>query len=210
MSLALWRRLSRAEVRLAGDTTTVAGVDEAGRGPLAGPVVAAAVVLPRDRAWKGINDSKQVNVETREALFARVVLEARAFAWAVVGQRAIDRLNIRQASLTAMSRAVVRLRVVPDLVLVDGSDPIPGIKLTQQAIIDGDAKMLSIAAASIVAKVVRDRIMHRLDRVWPQYGFAQHKGYSTPEHLEVLARLGPCPLHRYSFAPVCVQELPLV
>jgi ribonuclease HII len=207
---AAWRRLARAEARLAGDGATVAGVDEAGRGPLAGPVVAAAVILEPDRRWDGLNDSKQVSAEARDALYARVLEQARAFSWSVVGPRAIDRLNIRRASLGAMRRAVTRLRVSPSMVLVDGNDPVPGLPLPQQAVVDGDARMLSIAAASILAKVVRDRIMDRLDRVWPAYGFARHKGYGTPEHLEVLARLGPCALHRYSFTPVAQPELPLV
>jgi ribonuclease HII len=184
-------------------------VDEAGRGPLAGPVVAAAVVLPAGGAWDGLDDSKQVAPDVREALFARVRCEARAFSWAVVGQRAIDRLNIRRASLEAMRRAVRRLSFIPELVLVDGNTEVPDLALPQRAVVDADARLLSVAAASIVAKVVRDRIMERLDRVWPAYGFARHKGYGTPEHLEALERLGPCPLHRYSFTPVCVQSLPL-
>ena len=209
MIRAVWRRLARAEARVAGDGATLAGVDEAGRGPLAGPVVAAAVILEPGGRWDGLNDSKLVSAETRDALYARVLDEARAFAWAVVGPRAIDRLNIRRASLEAMRRAVTRLRVTPSLVLVDGDAAVPGLPLPQQTMVDGDARMISIAAASILAKVVRDRIMERLDRVWPAYGFARHKGYGTPEHLEALARLGPCALHRYSFTPVCVQELPL-
>jgi len=204
-----WRRLARAEARLAGPAARVAGVDEAGRGPLAGPVVAAAVILDPDRRWKGIADSKTIAAEQREELYARVLNEARAFAWAVVGPRAIDHQNIRRASLTAMARAVSRLRLEPDLVLIDGNDMVPGCRLPQHAVIDGDAKMLSIAAASIVAKVVRDRIMSRLDRVWPDYGFAQHKGYGTPEHLAALDRHGPCPLHRYSFRPIGQTELDL-
>jgi ribonuclease HII len=207
--LAVWRRMRRAENKLAGKDVTVAGVDEAGRGPLAGPVVAAAVVLEREGRWDGLDDSKRVDPEKREALFARVVQTARAFSWAVVGQRAIDRSNIRVASLAAMRRAVSRLSIAPELVLIDGIDAIPGVTIAQRPVIDGDARMISVAAASIVAKVVRDRIMKRLDRVWPDYGFAQHKGYGTPEHLAALERIGPCPLHRYSFAPVCVQELPL-
>jgi ribonuclease HII len=209
VSLAPWRRLERAEARIAGGRAPVAGVDEAGRGPLAGPVVAAAVVLEPGGKWKGLHDSKQVDPEKRLSLFARVSQEARAFAWAVIGQRAIDRLNIRRASLEAMRRAVLRLRVPPALVLVDGKDCVPGIRCEQHALIDGDARMLSIAAASIVAKVVRDRIMQRLDAVWPAYGFAQHKGYATPEHLERLRLLGPCPLHRFSYQPVGQVELAL-
>jgi ribonuclease HII len=203
-----WRRLERHEAELAGDAT-VAGVDEAGRGPLAGPVVAAAVVLARGGRWKGLDDSKQVPRPLREELYARVLIEARAFSWAVIGPRTIDRMNIRRASLEAMRRAVGRLAVEPALVLVDGDSEVPGLRLPQRAIIDGDARMLSIAAASIVAKVVRDRIMERLDVVWPNYGFARHKGYGTPEHLIAIEQFGPCPLHRYSFTPVCVQTLPL-
>jgi ribonuclease HII len=118
-------------------------------------------------------------------------------------------MNIRGASLEAMRRAVHRLRVTPELVLVDGNAEVPGLAPAQRAVVNGDARLLSVAAASIVAKVVRDRIMNRLDRVWPAYGFARHKGYGTAEHLEALERLGPCPLHRYSFTPVCVQSLPL-
>ena len=209
MTPLAWRRLARAEARLAGDGVTVAGVDEAGRGPLAGPVVAAAVILEPGGRWDGLDDSKQLSAETREALYARVLAEARAFAWSVIGARSIDRLNIRRASLEAMRRAVARLRVTPALVPVDGHDGVPGLSLPQQAVVGGDARMLSIAAASVLAKVVRDRIMDRLDRVWPAYGFARHKGYGTPEHLAALERLGPCALHRYSFRPVCVQELPL-
>jgi ribonuclease HII len=137
------------------------------------------------------------------------VTEDRAFSWSVIGSRGIDFMNIRRASLEAMRRAVCRLPEAPALLLVDGKDQVPGIRCEQHALIDGDARMLSIAAASIVAKVVRDRIMERLDRVWPLYGFARHKGYATPEHLEALDRHGPCPIHRYSFTPVCTQELPL-
>lgn len=194
---------------MAGRGATVAGVDEAGRGPLAGPVVAAAVVLADGGRWDGLNDSKQLSAEIREALFARVLLEARAFAWAVVGPRAIDRLNIRRASLEAMRRSIARLKVTPTVVLVDGDTDVPGIPMAQHAVVDGDARMLSIAAASVLAKVVRDRIMERLDRVWPAYGFAQHKGYGTPEHLEAIDQHGPCALHRYSFRPVYELELPL-
>jgi ribonuclease HII len=204
-----WRRMRRAERRLRGGCIAVAGVDEAGRGPLAGPVVAAAVVLDLDGPWDGLDDSKLMTADAREVMFARVLERARAFRWAVEGPRSIDYKNIRRASLTAMARAVSGLSVRAELVLVDGLDVIPGIRIPQQSVVDGDAKLLSIAAASVLAKVVRDRIMMRLDGVWPGYGFARHKGYATPEHLDALGRLGPCPLHRYSFSPVSVQELPL-
>lgn len=202
--------MRRAEIRLRGTTDCVAGVDEAGRGPLAGPVVAAAVILDAADEWDGLNDSKQMSASSRESLFARVLERALAFRWSVIGARTIDTVNIRRASLTAMRNAVTRLRITPGLVLVDGVDRIPGLDLPQQPVVDGDARMLSIAAASVLAKVVRDRIMQRLDVVWPEYGFTRHKGYGTPEHLEALARFGPCPLHRYSFAPVSAQQLPLV
>ena len=209
MSPEPWRRLARAEARLTGRGATVAGVDEAGRGPLAGPVVAAAVVLAPGRKWEGIDDSKKLAPETREEIFAQVLNEARAFSWSVIGSRAIVRSNILRASLEAMRRAVARLRGPPDVLLVDGHLPVPGVACPQHAIVDGDARMISIAAASVVAKVVRDRIMSRLDSVWPRYGFARHKGYATPEHLAALACHGPCPIHRYSFAPVVELELPL-
>lgn len=209
MKRPVWRRLARDETRLAGDAV-VAGVDEAGRGPLAGPVVAAAVVLEAGGTWHGLDDSKNVDPETRAQLYARVVVEARAFSWTVFGPRVIDHSNIRRASLNAMRRSVEKLKVRPELVLVDGNDEIPGLTMRQHALVDGDARMISIAAASILAKVVRDRIMERLDRVWPVYGFARHKGYATPEHLAALGRFGPCALHRYTFSPVAVQELPLV
>ena len=207
---ARWRRLAREEARISGERAAVAGVDEAGRGPLAGPVVAAAVILDLNVSWKGLDDSKQLSPEEREDLYARVLSGARAFAWSAAGPRVIDRLNIRRATHRAMASAVRRLALAPDLVLVDGHETVAAIPHTQQAVIGGDAKCLSIAAASIVAKVVRDRLMARLDRVWPAYGFAKHKGYGTAEHLEVLRTLGPCPLHRWSFAPVTVLELPLV
>ena len=204
-----WRNLALAEARIAGEGATVAGVDEAGRGPLAGPVVAAAVVLDLTHDWDGVGDSKTLSAARREMLYARVLSRSRAFAWCVTGARAIDRDNIRRATLVSMRRAVERLVVAPGVVLVDGLDRVPGLACAQHAVVDGDAKCLSIAAASIVAKVVRDRIMERLDRVYPQYGFARHKGYGTPEHLEALRTHGPCPLHRMSYAPVAALELPL-
>lgn len=191
----------------------MAGVDEAGRGPLAGPVVAAAVVLDLTRDWDGLNDSKQLTHDKREALYARVLQGARAFAWSVAGPRRIDDVNIRRATHGAMARAVLRLSLVPELVLIDGHETVSTLTergFEQRAVIGGDGKCLSIAAASILAKVVRDRIMTRLDRVWPVYGFAQHKGYGTAEHMAAIRVHGPCPAHRWSFAPVSELELPLV
>ena len=203
-----WRHLARAETKLVGTGLVVAGVDEVGRGPLAGPVVAAAVVL-QGGDWDGLDDSKVLSPDARATLYARLRAECRATGWAVIGARNVDAMNIRRASLEAMRRALVRLCIPPDVVLVDGNDVVPGLAWPQHAVVDGDARMLSIAAASVVAKVVRDRIMERLDQVWPQYGFARHKGYSTPEHLAALRIHGPCPIHRFSYAPVRVQELPL-
>lgn len=205
-----WRRLAREQARLAGERATVAGVDEAGRGPLAGPVVAAAVVLDLSLDWDGLNDSKQLTAAKRELMFARVLTGARAFAWSVAGPRVIDRVNIRRATHGAMANAVALLKLVPDVVLIDGHETVAAIAHEQLAVIGGDGKCLSIAAASILAKVVRDRIMERLDRVWPLYGFAKHKGYGTAEHMDAIREHGPCPLHRWSFAPVSDLELPLV
>ncbi|HET7226957.1 MAG TPA: ribonuclease HII [Candidatus Eisenbacteria bacterium] len=203
-----WRHLARAETKLVGTGLVVAGVDEVGRGPLAGPVVAAAVVL-EGGDWDGLDDSKVLTAETRATLYTRLRAECRATGWAVIGARNVDAMNIKRASLEAMRRALMRLGIPPDVVLVDGTDVVPGLAWPQHAVVDGDARMLSIAAASVVAKVVRDRIMERLDAVWPHYGFARHKGYSTPEHLAALRAHGPCPIHRFSYAPVRVQELPL-
>ena len=205
-----WRRMARVEARLTGERAAVAGVDEAGRGPLAGPVVAAAVILDLSRDWDGMNDSKRLTAGERDVLYARVLQGARAFAWSVAGPRVIDRLNIRRATHRAMASAVRRLGMPPELVLVDGHETVVEIAHEQRAVVGGDSKCLSIAAASIVAKVIRDRLMERLDRVWPAYGFARHKGYGTPEHLDALRTHGPCPLHRWSFAPVTELELPLV
>jgi len=183
----------------------IGGVDEAGRGPLAGPVVAACVILPPRRRLcheTPFLDSKLLNEATREQLFE--VIQRIAVAWAVgiATPREIEQLNIHRASLLAMRRAVERLPILPEWLLIDGRHAIPGCPLRQQAIIDGDAKEEVIAAASIVAKVVRDRLMREYDRLYPNYGFAQHKGYATPFHLQQLQRLGPCPIHRRPFEPV--------
>lgn len=185
----------------------VAGVDEAGRGPLAGPVVAAAVILDRKRIPEGIADSKALLPDRRAELFDAIVASA-IISIAIASAREIDRINIRQATLLAMRRTVAGLAATPCLALVDGND-CPEFTCRGKAIIGGDAASLSIAAASIVAKVARDRLMKRLGQCHPGYGFASHKGYSTPEHLAALARLGPCPAHRRSFAPVAQLQLEL-
>src|SRR5499427_3308332 len=178
----------------------VAGCDEAGRGPLAGPVVAAAVILDPQRVPRGLNDSKKLDPETREKLYAKICACAEV-AVAMAPPARIDRDNILRASLWALARAVAALPVRPKLVFVDGRDRIDA-PCDCEAVISGDAIIASIAAASIVAKVTRDRLMTRLGLLHPGYGFEHHKGYSVPEHFEALARLGPTIHHRRSFAPV--------
>jgi ribonuclease HII len=178
----------------------VAGCDEAGRGPLAGPVVAAAVVLDPKRVPRGLDDSKKLDPETREKLHAKICASAEV-AVAIAPPWRIDRDNILRASLWALARAVACLPVKPQLVFVDGRDRIDA-GCDCQAVISGDAILASIAAASIVAKVTRDRLMTRLGLLYPGYGFEHHKGYSVPEHFNALARLGPTIHHRRSFAPV--------
>lgn len=178
----------------------VAGVDEAGRGPLAGPVVAAAVILPECFDLPGLNDSKQVPPKLRERLFVGIRQQA-AVGVGIVSAAEIDELNILQATLKAMCLAVCRLRQTADYLLIDGITPVP-LPLSQQTIKQGDARSSSIAAASIMAKVVRDRMMVAYDRLYPGYGFAGHKGYGSAGHLEAIARLGPSVLHRRSFRGV--------
>ncbi len=179
----------------------VCGLDEAGRGPLAGPLVAACVVLdPRDIP-PGIEDSKRLTPAARERLHHRLLLRA-AVGVGIVDVALIDRLNVHHATLRAMARAFAALPgPVPRLALVDGAHA-PEIACERRTVVGGDATVLSIAAASVVAKVVRDRIMQKLEEEYPGYGFALHKGYAVPAHKEALARLGPCPAHRRSFAPV--------
>lgn len=193
---------SLRELRKWPGESGVAGVDEAGCGPLAGPVVVAAVILDPARRINGLDDSKLLPEPTREKLYARIV--ERALAWSVVAVEVgeIDRLNIYHARMTGMRRAIAALARAPIFALIDGNRLPPHLPCRARAIVDGDAIVPSISAASILAKVTRDRIMCELDAHWPGYGFARHKGYSVPEHLEALRRLGPCPQHRRSFAPV--------
>ncbi len=180
----------------------VAGVDEVGRGPLAGAVVCAAVILDPARPIAGLDDSKRLTARRREALAA--LIRERALAWALgrAEVEEIDRLNILQATLRAMVRAVEGLTLCPTLVLVDGNRVPPGLRAPARAVVGGDGCEPAIAAASILAKTVRDAEMVAAEQHWPGYGFARHKGYGTRDHLEALHRLGPCPLHRRSFAPV--------
>ena len=179
----------------------VAGVDEAGRGPLAGPVVAAAVILPRRCRLEGLRDSKLLSERQREHLYAQLLTAAVDIGVGVVDAEVIDALNILEATRLAMVQAVRHLTPSPDYLLLDAV-VLPGVAAEQRAVIKGDRLCRSIAAASIVAKVLRDRLMARAHVRYPQYGFLAHKGYGTAEHLRQLQRYGPCALHRRSFAPV--------
>jgi len=179
----------------------VAGVDEAGRGPLAGPVVVAAVILPQRYDLDSLDDSKRLNAQKREQLTPKI--EAQALTWVVefVEVEEIDRLNILQATLNGMQRAVEKLSPAPALAMIDGNRA-PRLSCEVETVVGGDRLIASISAASVLAKVHRDRFMHSLHRLYPDYGFDRHKGYPTAIHLERLKVLGPCPVHRRSFAPV--------
>lgn len=189
--------------------TCVAGIDEAGRGPLAGPVVAAAVVLPREFSHKLLTDSKKLSPSVRESIYAELLAHPMVrFGVAVVGAEEIDRINILRATHEAMRRAVAALAEPPDHVLIDGL-PVRPFPIPQRALVSGDSLSFSIAAASVIAKVTRDRLMVEHDARYPQYAFAQHKGYGTALHLERLKAHGPCEIHRRSFLPVRQSLLPL-
>ena len=179
----------------------IAGVDEVGRGPLAGPVAAAAVILDPDRLPDGLDDSKAMSPKAREAAFERIMSQARAVSLAFVPASEIDATDIRTAALLAMARAVAGLALRPAHVLVDGRD-LPRLPCSGRAIVKGDATSLSIAAASIVAKVARDAAMRGLAELYPAYGFETNAGYGAPRHLEALAQFGPTPYHRLSFSPL--------
>ncbi len=180
----------------------IAGVDEAGRGPLAGPVVVAAVILDPARPIKGLADSKILSATRRDQLALEIRAHVLAFAICIVEAEEIDQLNILGATMAGMSRAVAALAIVPTLALIDGNRVPKDLSCRGQAIVRGDATEAAISAASILAKTERDRIMCELDAIHPGYGFAKHKGYPTAAHVESLQRLGPCPQHRRSFAPV--------
>lgn len=184
----------------------IGGVDEAGRGPLAGPVVAACVVIDKDFKIDSeelalVKDSKKLSQKRREQLFSIIKEKARAVEIAVVSNEVIDKINILQASFMAMRQAIKKLKDKADYILVDGPYKIPKLNIEQEAIIDGDAKIFTIAAASIIAKVSRDWLISEADKKYPGYEFAKHKGYGTKLHLEKIAALGPSPIHRLSFAP---------
>lgn len=178
----------------------VAGIDEAGRGPLAGPVVAAAVILPPDTAIRGVDDSKRLPAERREALFHEIRSHAICIGVGAASTREVDRLNILRATHLAMSRALMRLSVAPDRVIVDGLR-VPVLPADHLAVVDGDEKVHCVACASIIAKVVRDRLMHRLALHYPGYGWDNNVGYGTPDHMQAIVDLGLTPHHRRSFEP---------
>ena len=211
-----WHRLALERELWQRGFSRVAGVDEAGCGPLAGPVVAAAVVFPKSwletglpSKFRGLNDSKQLSEEEREKFFERLVTQPEIrFAVASVDVETIDRINIRQAAWHAMNLALDQLQPRPEHVLVDGIK-IKWLPYRQTALAQGDARSYSIAAASVLAKVTRDRAMRELAKQFPGYGFAGHKGYSTPQHFAAIKKLGPCAIHRKSFSPVKPKELEL-
>ena len=179
----------------------IAGIDEAGRGPLAGPVVAAAVIFPSKVNIPGLNDSKKLSANKREELFPKIQEISVAFGLAVVDQKVIDKINILQAARLAMKQAVETLKITPGLLLIDGNQKIDST-LNQWAIVKGDSRSLSIAAASVLAKVTRDRIMDDYHKLYPQYEFNRHKGYGTKLHRKLIQEHGPCPIHRNTFKGV--------
>jgi ribonuclease HII len=183
----------------------VCGIDEAGRGPLAGPVVAGAAILPRDCEILFLNDSKKLSEKRREALYEEIEQKAVSYATGVVGPERIDEINILQATYEAMRLAISGLTVNPEILLNDAVT-IPGVSIKQVPIIKGDGKSVSIAAASIMAKVTRDHMMQEYGKLYPEYGFERHKGYGTAEHRKVLKEIGPCPIHRQTFIKKILQE----
>ena len=180
----------------------VSGVDEAGRGPLAGPVVAAAVILSEETIIEEVNDSKKLTPKKREILFDKIKSQALSYGIGIIDSVTIDKINILQATFLAMKQALNELKITPELVLVDGNHKIPGLEIKQEAIISGDAKSQSIACASILAKVTRDKIMDEYAKQYPQYLFEKHKGYGTKAHIEAIKNFGACPIHRKTFAPL--------
>ena len=207
-------KLALERVRLEGmrefenkysDLAYVAGIDEAGRGPLAGPVVAAAVILPKDIFLPFLNDSKKVTEKRRDVLFDEIKQNAIAYGIGIASNTLIDEINILQATYEAMREAINALSTRPDILLVDAIH-IPGIDIRQVGIVKGDAKSVNIAAASILAKVTRDRLMAEYDKIYPEYGFASNKGYGTAAHIAALKEYGPCEIHRKSFIGNFVSE----
>lgn len=177
----------------------ICGIDEAGRGPLAGPVVVAGVIMPQDSMIEGVNDSKKVSEKKREKLYDLILEEAISYSVAIIGQDVIDEINILNATKQGVTKVVEELEVKPDLIVVDALTHINTKGIPYDSIIKGDAKCYNIAAASIIAKVTRDRIMRQWDEIYPQYGFSGHKGYGTAKHIAAIKEYGLCPIHRRSF-----------
>ena len=187
-------------------TNCICGIDEAGRGPLAGPVVVAACIMPRYSMIEGVNDSKKVSEKKREELYEKIINEAISYGVGIIDQKEIDRINILNATKEGLTMAVKELSIRPDLILVDALTKIDTDGIPYKSIVKGDAKCYSISAASIIAKVTRDRIMRQWDEVYPQYGFVKHKGYGTAEHIAAIKEYGLCPLHRRSFVKNIIKE----
>lgn len=177
----------------------IAGIDEAGRGPLAGPVVVASVILPQDSMIEGINDSKKVSEAKREKLYDLIINEAISYGIGIIYQDEIDEINILQATKKGLTEAIKQMEIKPNIIMVDALSGIDTLGIPYKSIIKGDAKCYSIAAASIIAKVTRDRIMREWDKVYPEYGFGSHKGYGTAKHITAIREFGPCPIHRRTF-----------
>ncbi len=189
-----------------GNVEYICGIDEAGRGPLAGPVVVASVVMPRDSMIEGVNDSKKVSEKKREKLYDEIIENAISYSVGIVDQKEIDRVNILNATKAGLTESVKGLKVRPDIILVDALKGIDTCGVPYESIIKGDAKCYSIAAASIIAKVTRDRIMRQWHEIYPEYNFIQHKGYGTAAHIAAIKKYGLCPLHRRSFVKNIVGE----
>ena len=177
----------------------IAGIDEAGRGPLAGPVVVACVILDKNSMIEGVNDSKKISESKREKLYEIITQEAISYGVGIVYQEEIDEINILQATKKALTESISSMKIKPNLIMVDALTGINTLKIPYKSIIKGDAKCYSIAAASIIAKVTRDRIMREWDKVYPEYGFSSHKGYGTAKHIQAIREYGLCPIHRRSF-----------
>ena len=177
----------------------ICGIDEAGRGPLAGPVVVASVIMPENSMIEGVNDSKKVSEKKREKLYDLILDEAISYGIGIVGQDEIDEINILNATKKGLTMSLQELTQKPDLIIVDALSKIDTLRIPYESIIKGDAKCYSISAASIIAKVTRDRIMREWDKIYPQYGFATHKGYGTSSHIKAIIENGPCPIHRKTF-----------
>ena len=177
----------------------IAGIDEAGRGPLAGPVVVASVILPQDSIIEGVNDSKKISESKREKLYDTILNEALSYGIGIIYQDEIDEINILQATKKGLTEAIKKMKIKPNIIMVDALNGINTLGIPYKSIIKGDAKCYSISAASIIAKVTRDRIMREWDKIYPEYGFSSHKGYGTAKHIAAIREYGPCPIHRKTF-----------